>query len=49
MEGISNTSYTGPVHNPFADGYTAGGSSSGCGRLVAIGSVDMALGADQGG
>ncbi|OQV05490.1 hypothetical protein CLAIMM_10220 isoform 3 [Cladophialophora immunda] len=49
MEPISNTSYTGVVHNPFADGYTCGGSSSGSGRLVAIGAVDMALGGDQGG
>ncbi|KIW94440.1 uncharacterized protein Z519_04416 [Cladophialophora bantiana CBS 173.52] len=49
MEPISNTSYTGVVHNPFADGYTCGGSSSGSGRLVAIGAADMALGADQGG
>ncbi|KIX97847.1 uncharacterized protein Z520_06625 [Fonsecaea multimorphosa CBS 102226] len=49
MEPISNTSYTGVVHNPFADGYTCGGSSSGSGRLVAIGAADMALGGDQGG
>ncbi|KAL3427915.1 amidase, partial [Phlyctema vagabunda] len=46
---VSDTSVTGPVHNPYADGYSTGGSSSGCGRLVATGSVDMALGADQGG
>ncbi|EXJ94658.1 hypothetical protein A1O1_03054 [Capronia coronata CBS 617.96] len=49
MEPISNTAYTGAVHNPHADGYTCGGSSSGSGRLVAVGAVDMALGADQGG
>ncbi|OAP56014.1 hypothetical protein AYL99_10166 [Fonsecaea erecta] len=49
MEPISNTSYTGVVHNPYADGYTCGGSSSGSGRLVSIGAVDMALGGDQGG
>ncbi|KIW82922.1 hypothetical protein Z517_02165 [Fonsecaea pedrosoi CBS 271.37] len=49
MEPISNTSYTGVVHNPYADGYTCGGSSSGSGRLVAIGATDMALGGDQGG
>ncbi|GAW27371.1 putative amidase signature enzyme protein [Rosellinia necatrix] len=49
MEGISCTSATGPVHNPHALGYSAGGSSSGCGRLVATGSVDLALGCDQGG
>ncbi|KAI0967545.1 putative amidase [Xylaria arbuscula] len=49
MEGISCTSVTGPVHNPYAQGYSAGGSSSGCGRLVATGSVDLAIGCDQGG
>ncbi|RDW87267.1 amidase signature (AS) enzyme-2 [Coleophoma crateriformis] len=46
---VSDTSVTGPVHNPYADGYSTGGSSSGSGRLVATGSVDMAIGADQGG
>jgi amidase len=37
------------VHNPYADGYSTGGSSSGSGRLVATGSVTVAVGADQGG
>lgn len=37
------------MHNPYADFYSAGGSSSGSGRLVATGSVDMAIGGDQGG
>lgn len=37
------------MHNPYADNYSAGGSSSGSGRLIAIGSVDMAIGGDQGG
>ncbi|KAH9909909.1 amidase signature domain-containing protein [Xylariomycetidae sp. FL2044] len=46
---ISDTSVTGPVHNPYADGYSCGGSSSGCARLVASGQVEMALGCDQGG
>lgn len=46
---ISDTSVTGPVHNPYAPGYSCGGSSSGSGRLVANGQVDMALGCDQGG
>ncbi|KAI9746290.1 MAG: hypothetical protein M1818_000001 [Claussenomyces sp. TS43310] len=46
---ISDTSVTGPVHNPHADGYSTGGSSSGSGRLVATGSCDMSVGADQGG
>jgi len=49
MEGLSATSVTGPIHNPYAHGYSAGGSSSGCGRLVATGSVDFAVGCDQGG
>ncbi|KAI0904550.1 putative amidase [Ustulina deusta] len=49
MEGVSCTSVTGPVHNPYAEGYSAGGSSSGSGRLVATGSVDLAIGCDQGG
>jgi amidase len=49
MEGVSDTSVTGKVHNPYADNYSCGGSSSGSGRLVATGSVDMAIGGDQGG
>lgn len=53
LQGTSDTSCTGRVHNPHADGYgysySAGGSSSGSGRLVATGSVDMAVGGDQGG
>ncbi|KAI0470760.1 amidase signature enzyme [Xylariaceae sp. FL0804] len=49
MEGMSATAFTGRVHNPHAAGYSAGGSSSGSGRLVATGAVDMAIGCDQGG
>lgn len=49
MEGTSRTSCTGRVHNPYANDYSAGGSSSGSGRLVGIGAVDMAIGGDQGG
>lgn len=49
LEGTSESSCTGRVHNPYADNYSAGGSSSGSGRLVATGSVDMAIGGDQGG
>lgn len=49
FEGISDSSVTGLVHNPYADNYSSGGSSSGSGRLVASGAVDMALGCDQGG
>lgn len=49
LENVSDTSCTGPVHNPYAHGYSCGGSSSGSGRLVATGSVDLAIGCDQGG
>ncbi|KAJ3768640.1 amidase-domain-containing protein [Lentinula raphanica] len=49
MAGTSFTAATGPVHNPYARGYSAGGSSSGCGALIASGAVDMAIGGDQGG
>ncbi|RMZ67949.1 amidase [Pyrenophora seminiperda CCB06] len=45
----SHSSSTGIVENPFAKGYSAGGSSSGPGVLVALGEVDGAIGADQGG
>lgn len=45
----SSSSGTGHVHNPYAMGYSSGGSSSGSGALVASGDVDMAMGADQGG
>jgi Asp-tRNA(Asn)/Glu-tRNA(Gln) amidotransferase A subunit family amidase len=45
----SHSSATGVVHNPYAKGYSSGGSSSGCGALVANGDVDLAVGADQGG
>jgi amidase len=37
------------VHNPYKMGYSAGGSSSGSGVLVALGEADMAIGGDQGG
>lgn len=49
MEGISDTSCTGNVHNPFAPGYSCGGSSSGSGRVVASGQAEMSIGCDQGG
>ncbi|CAK7204866.1 hypothetical protein SEUCBS139899_007628 [Sporothrix eucalyptigena] len=45
----SHSANTGVVHNPYARGYSSGGSSSGSGALVAGGAVDMAVGADQGG
>lgn len=46
---MSNTAATGPVGNPYDKSRSAGGSSSGCGVLVAIGEADMAIGGDQGG
>ncbi|KAJ4481057.1 amidase signature enzyme [Lentinula aciculospora] len=49
MAGTSFTAATGPVHNPHAKGYSAGGSSSGCGSLIASYAVDMGIGGDQGG
>ena len=49
LSGGSHTSALGPVHNPYKHGYSAGGSSSGCGALVAAGEVEMAIGGDQGG
>ena len=49
FSGGSHTSSSGPVHNPHRHGYSAGGSSSGSGALVAAGEVAMALGGDQGG
>lgn len=47
----SDTSAQGLVHNPYAEGYSAGGSSSGVGALVGSprNLVDMGIGADQGG
>lgn len=49
LSGGSHTSATGPVHNPHKRGYSAGGSSSGSGALLAAGEVDLAIGGDQGG
>src|SRR5580698_10665462 len=49
FSGGSHTNATGPVHNPYKYGYSAGGSSSGCGALVGAGEVEMAIGGDQGG
>lgn len=34
---------TGPVHNPYGRGYSTGGSSSGCGVLVATGEVELCV------
>ena len=49
LSGGSHTGALGPVHNPHKRGYSAGGSSSGCGALVGAGEADMAMGGDQGG
>lgn len=49
FSGGSHTGALGPVTNPHKPGYSAGGSSSGSGALVASGEVDMAIGGDQGG
>lgn len=46
---VSCTAASGPVDNPFAAGYSAGGSSSGTAALVSSGAVDMGIGCDQGG
>lgn len=45
----SNTAAIGNIDNPYGKGHSAGGSSSGCGYLIASGIVDLGLGADQGG
>ncbi|KAK8242731.1 amidase signature domain-containing protein [Phyllosticta capitalensis] len=39
MSPLSFTSFTGPIRNPWARGYTTGGSSSGCAALVGINQV----------
>jgi amidase len=49
FSGGSHTNATGPVRNPHKMGYSAGGSSSGSGVVVATGEADMAIGGDQGG
>lgn len=49
LSGGSHTNSTGLVHNPHKHGYSAGGSSSGSGAVLAAGEVDMAIGGDQGG
>ncbi len=49
VSGGSSTASTGVIENPHKPGYSTGGSSSGCGALVAGGYVDMAVGSDQAG
>lgn len=43
----SFTSAQGTIENPHQKGYSAGGSTSGGGALVAAGAVDFAIGSDQ--
>lgn len=45
----SFTSAQGIVENPYREGYSAGGSTSGGAALVAAGIMDIAIGSDQGG
>ncbi|MBO6777239.1 MAG: amidase [Marinibacterium sp.] len=49
LSGGSHTSDPAPVHNPHKQGYSAGGSSSGSGALLAAKQVDLTIGGDQGG
>jgi amidase len=49
FSGNSFTNVNGPARNPYDPTRSSGGSSSGCGVLVALGEVDAAIGADQGG
>jgi amidase len=49
LSGGSHTNATGPIHNPWKPGYSAGGSSGGTAVLVATGEADMGIGGDQGG
>jgi len=49
LSGGSHTADSGHVTNPHNESYSAGGSSSGSGALVAGKVVDMAIGCDQGG
>lgn len=46
---VSATAATGPVHNPFARGYSVGGSSSGTAAIVASSGAELGIGCDQGG
>lgn len=49
FSGGSHTAKTGPILNPHNPKHSTGGSSAGCGALVATKEVDMAIGGDQGG
>jgi len=43
---VTDNPWFGPTHNPWAHGYTAGGSSGGSAAAVAAGLCDVALGTD---
>ncbi|GKT52685.1 amidase [Colletotrichum tofieldiae] len=45
----SFTSAQGTIENPYKQGYSTGGSTSGGAALVGSGKIDIALGTDQGG
>ncbi|KAJ0364312.1 hypothetical protein COL154_004998 [Colletotrichum chrysophilum] len=45
----SFTSAQGTIENPYREGYSTGGSTSGGAALVGSGKIDIALGTDQGG
>lgn len=47
--GSSFTSASGPVPNPYDPARSAGGSTSGCGALIALNEADLGLGTDLGG
>lgn len=47
LSGGSHTCSNGLIHNPYKEGFTSGGSSSGCASLVARKIVDISIGSDQ--